>query len=158
ALAVIFLIAAACHHARNARESLQFWALGREGEGVQQLLPGFERRHPRLRISVQQIPFIAAHEKLLTAFVGRGTPHLAQSGSTWLPECAAIGALAPLDGRVAASRELAPADFFPGSWDSGVIDGKVYAVPWYVDTRLLFYRSDLLAAAGCEVPPRRWSA
>jgi multiple sugar transport system substrate-binding protein len=125
---------------------------------VQQLLPEFERRHPELRLEVQQIPFRSAHDKLLTAFVGRSTPDVAQLGSTWIPELAAIGALAPLDGQLAASRALAAGDFFKGSWESGVIGRQVYAIPWYVDTRLLFYRSDLLAAAGCELPPRRWSS
>lgn len=143
---------------RPGQERLEMWALGREGEVVLQLLPGFERRHPGVRVEVQQIPFIAAHEKLLTAFVGRSTPDLAQLGSTWIPEFAAIGALAGLDGRLAASRTLAAGDFFAGGWDSGVIDGKVYAIPWYVDTRLLFYRSDLLRAAGCEMPPHAWSS
>ena len=143
---------------RGEPERLELWALGREGEVVQQLLPELERRHPGLRVEVQQIPVIAAHEKLLTAFVGRSTPDLAQLGSTWIPEFAAIGALAGLDARLAGSRTLAAADYFPGGWDSGVIDGRVYAIPWYVDTRLLFYRSDLLQAAGCELPPRTWSS
>ncbi|MBV8201306.1 MAG: extracellular solute-binding protein, partial [Acidobacteria bacterium] len=163
-LAIVWLLPSGCSGAAprlgggGERERLEMWALGREGEVVQQLLPEFERRHPGLRIEVQQIPFIAAHEKLLTAFVGRSTPDVAQLGSTWIPEFAAIGALAGLDRQVAASRALAAADYFPGSWDGGVIDGKVYAIPWYVDTRLLFYRRDLLQAAGCEVPPRTWSS
>jgi multiple sugar transport system substrate-binding protein len=167
-LAILWLPLAGCGGAvhgqdgdrrgRGGPERLEMWALGREGEVVQQLLPEFERRHPGLRVEVQQIPFIAAHEKLLTAFVGRSTPDLAQLGSTWIPELAAIGALAGLDDRLAGSRSLAAADFFPGGWDSGVIDGRVYAIPWYVDTRLLFYRSDLLRAAGCDMPPRTWSS
>jgi multiple sugar transport system substrate-binding protein len=165
ALAGLCLPAAGCHGAsapagadRGGRERLEMWALGREGEVVPELLRGFERRHPELRIVVQQIPFVAAHEKLLTAFVGRGTPDLAQLGSTWIAEFGTIGALAPLDSRVAGSRALAAADYFPGSWDGGVLDGKLYAIPWYVDTRLLFYRRDLLTAAGCETPPRSWSS
>ena len=32
----------------------------------------------------------------------------------------------------------------------------MYGVPWYVDTRLLFYRRDLLEAAGIGVPPASW--
>jgi multiple sugar transport system substrate-binding protein len=140
------------------RERLEMWALGREGEVVQQLLPEFERRHPELSVVVQQIPFNQAHEKLLTAFVGRGTPDLAQLGTTWIAEFATVGALAALDERVAGSTALAAGDYFPGSWDGGVIDGRLYGIPWYVDTRLLFYRRDLLAAAGCELPPRSWSS
>src|SRR5207244_13188462 len=33
---------------------------------------------------------------------------------------------------------------------------KLYGVPWYVDTRLLFYRTDLLAQAGCAASPLSW--
>ena len=165
ALAGACLLAAGCGAAPGrsggggaGRERLELWALGSEGEQVQRLLPEFERRHPELRVEVQQIPWRSAHDKLLTAFVGRSTPDLAQLGSTWIPELAAIGALAPLDEKLAGSRALAAADFFQGSWDSGVIGRRTYAIPWYVDTRLLFYRSDLLKAAGCELPPRRWSS
>src|SRR5207249_8954935 len=47
---------------------------------------------------------------------------------------------------------------FPGILDTNVIDGVTYGVPWYVDTRVLFYRRDLLAAAGHPDPPRTWAA
>ena len=79
------------------------WAFGREGEVVAQLLPDFERRNPGLRVDVQQIPWTAAHEKLLTAFVGDAMPDLAPIGNTWVPEFQEVGALEPLDGRAAAS-------------------------------------------------------
>jgi len=42
-------------------------------------------------------------------------------------------------------------------WDSGVVDGRVHAVPWYVETRLPFYRTDLLAEAGVTTQPRTWN-
>src|SRR3546814_11024201 len=44
----------------------------------------------------------------------------------------------------------------PGAWDSGVIDGVTYAVPWYVETRLPFYRVDILREAGIDSPPVDW--
>jgi multiple sugar transport system substrate-binding protein len=46
--------------------------------------------------------------------------------------------------------------YFGGIWDTNVIDGEVYGIPWYVDTRLLFYRKDLLAAAGYDSIPGTW--
>ena len=36
-----------------------------------------------------------------------------------------------------------------------VVDGTLFGIPWYVDTRLLFYRRDLLQQAGFDAPPRR---
>jgi len=131
---------------------VRFWAMGREGEVVAELARAFEAANPDLRVDVQQIPWTAAHEKLLTAFVGRATPDLAQLGNTWVSEFHALGALAPLDERVAASRTVDPEDHFAGIWDTNVIDSELYGVPWYVDTRLLFYRSDLVGA-----PPATWA-
>jgi len=149
---------ASCSRDGGRSHELRLWAMGREGEVVQQLLPEFERRHPGVRVRVQQIPWSAAHEKLLTAFVGGAMPDVFQLGSTWVPEFAAIGAVAGLDQRIATSSSTAVDDFFPGIVDANRIDGVTYGVPWYVDTRLLFYRRDLLAQAGFAAPPADWHA
>jgi multiple sugar transport system substrate-binding protein len=130
--------------------------MGREGEVVAELVPEFERSHPGIRVKVQQVPWTAAHEKLLTAFVGDATPDVCQLGNTWIAELAALNALAPLDGYVAASSIVRADDYFAGIWDTNRVDGTLYGVPWYVDTRLLFYRRDLLARAGFTAPPRSW--
>ena len=135
---------------------VRFWAMGREGEVVQTLLPEFERTHPGIRVDVQQLPWTAAHEKLLTAFAGDATPDICQLGNTWIPEFVALGALEPLDARLAQS-SIDRRDFFEGILDTNVIDGRLQGVPWYVDTRLLFYRRDLLDAAGITEPPASWS-
>jgi multiple sugar transport system substrate-binding protein len=130
--------------------------MGREGEVVAQLLPEFERAHPGLKIKVQQLPWTAAHEKLLTAFAGDATPDLCQLGNTWIPELVALNALEPLDRYVAASPIVDADDYFAGIWDTNRVDDKLYGVPWYVDTRLMFYRRDLLRHAGFSSPPRSW--
>ena len=147
--------AAACGGSSGSIRTLQLWALGREGEVVKRLLPGFERANPGVRVQVQQMPFTAAHEKILTAYVGGSTPDLTQLGNTWIPELVALEAIEPLRARIARS-SLAPGDFFPGIWATNEIDGEPYGIPWYVDTRLLFFRNDLWAQAGVGTPPRSW--
>ena len=132
--------------------------MGREGEVVSQLLPQFEKEHPGIKVQVQQIPWTAAHEKLLTAFVGDATPDIAMLGNTWVPEFVALDALEPLDSRVAQSKDVPRSDYFQGIWDTNVVDGVTYGIPWYVDTRVLFYRSDILANAGCGEMPTTWAA
>lgn len=136
--------------------ALRFWAFGREGEVVREMMPDFERANPGLHVEVQQVAWTAAHEKLLTAYVGRQTPDVVQAGNTWIPEFVALDALEPLDDRLARSAALARGSYFPGIWDTNVLDGRVYGIPWYVDTRVLFYRGDLLRAAGEPGPPRTW--
>jgi multiple sugar transport system substrate-binding protein len=156
-LALLCLLCGGCAGTEGERSGVvRFWAFGREGEVVRALVPEFERQNPGLRVEVQQIPWTAAHEKLLTAYVGRSTPDVAQLGNTWIAELTALDALAPLDARIAATPALDPGDYFPGIWEANVVDGEVWGVPWYVDTRVLFYRKDLVAASGAPWPPRTW--
>ena len=157
-LGVVAMLAlvAACGAPASRGTVLRFWAMGREGEVVGQLLADFERAHPDITVKVQQLPWTAAHEKILTAFAGDATPDLCQLGNTWIPELVALGALAPLDRLAAASAVVRADDYFVGIWDTNRIDGRLYGIPWYVDTRLLFYRRDLLRQAGFAAPPRSW--
>ncbi len=145
-------VLAACSDSRQGETTLRFWAMGREGEVVKQLIPQFERENPGIRVTVQQVPWSAAHEKLLTSFAGDSLPDMAQLGNTWLPEFQAIGALDPVPAGVTD-----PADHFPGIWSTNVVDGTAWGVPWYVDTRLLFYRTDILKSAGYDTPPQDWA-
>jgi len=156
-LAAALFLSGCSSCSKDVTATLEFWAFGREGEVVAQLMPEFTRRNPGIRVDVQQVPWTAAHEKLLTAFAGEATPDLAQIGNTWVPELSAIGAIEPLDARLARSA-LPREDYFAGIWDTNVMDGTLYGIPWYVDTRLLFYRRALLASVGFREFPRTWSA
>jgi multiple sugar transport system substrate-binding protein len=149
-------LASGCGSTSSRDTVLRFWAMGREGEVVAELLPEFERAHPGIRVKVQQLPWTAAHEKLLTAFAGDATPDLCQLGNTWIPELVALNALLPLDRHAADSSIVRADDYFAGIWDTNRVDGQLYGVPWYVDTRLVFYRRDLLRQAGFSAPPRSW--
>lgn len=157
ALVVMALFLAGCGGARSQRQTVTFWAMGREGETVRQLLPAFYREHPDIQVKVQTLPWTGAHQKLLTAIAGGSTPDVCQLGNTWIAELTALEALAPLGPMVANSAVIQPQDYFPGIWDTNRIEGTLYGVPWYVDTRLLFYRRDLLARAGFDHPPRDWA-
>lgn len=145
--------------ARGATTELRVWAFGGEGEALAPLVAEFERANPDIRLRIQQIPWTAAHEKLLTAYVGDALPDVAQLGNTWIPEFAALGALEPLDALAARDSAIVPrADYFPGVLATNVVDDTLFGLPWYVDTRVLFYRTDLLRAAGVTAPPTTWTA
>jgi multiple sugar transport system substrate-binding protein len=150
------LLLAGCTGA-GRQQTVTFWAMGREGEIVRQMLPAFQREHPALRVDLQTLPWTGAHQKLLTAFAGGATPDLCQLGNTWIPELTTLNALTPLEPMIAASDVVKPDDYFPGIWNTNRVDRRLYGVPWYVDTRLLFYRRDLLARAGFDRPPRDWT-
>jgi multiple sugar transport system substrate-binding protein len=148
-----------CARANSNDTELRVWAFGSEGEALGPIAREFERANPGVHVRVQAIPWTAAHEKLLTAYVGGALPDVAQLGNTWIPEFAALNALEPLDAYVARDTVLVPrSDYFPGVLATNIVDSVLYGVPWYVDTRVMFYRTDLLRAAGIASLPTTWAA
>ena len=144
---------AGCGRQEDGTVRLTFWAMGNEATNVPQMLPEFERLNPGITVGVQALPWTAAHQKLLTAYAGDSLPDLSQVGNTWVSEMAAIGAISALP---AFASDLLT-DQFPAVLETNRIDGRVVGVPWYVDTRLIFYRSDLLARAGYDAVPPTWA-
>lgn len=137
---------------------LRFWTMGREGEVVAPLVREFERLHPGVRVDIQQMPWTAAHEKLLTAHVGGTSPDISQLGNTWIYELAMLGAIQPLDSLLDPGSPIRAEAYFPGIWSTNFVGDTLFGVPWYVDTRVLFYRTDLLERAGVEEVPDTWEA
>ncbi|HYD27151.1 sugar ABC transporter substrate-binding protein [Brevundimonas sp.] len=144
---------AGCGRREDGVTRLSFWAMGNEATNVPQILPEFERLNPGIKVDVQALPWTAAHQKLLTAYAGDSLPDLSQVGNTWVAEMAAIGAISPLP---AFAAELLT-DQFPAVLETNRIGGRPVATPWYVDTRLVFYRSDLLERAGYGAVPPTWA-
>jgi len=133
---------------------LTFWAMGNEGSSVPKILPAFEAANPGIRVEVQPLPWTAAHQKLLTAYAGDSLPDVSQIGNTWVAELAAIGALSATP---PAAADLLD-DQFPAVLETNRINGRAMATPWYVDTRLIYYRTDILARAGFDAMPMTWEA
>ncbi len=153
---LVCLLPLGCRHAQDSKKTIVFWAMGAEGENVQKLVPEFERRNPDIHIKVQSIPWTAAHEKLLTAYAGTSTPDISQLGNTWIPEFSILNALENLDPMIQQSSIVAKDKYFPGIWETNVIDQSAFGIPWYVDTRVMFYRKDILEKAGYQHPPKTW--
>lgn len=152
-----FFLLWSCAKSNDDKISINFWAMGVEGETVSKLIPEFEKRYPNIKVNVLQIAWIAAHEKLITAFAGETLPDIFQLGNTWIPEFESLGSIEPLNSYIKNSSVVNSEDFFPGIWETNVIDSTVYGIPWYVDTRVMFYRTDILESVGYKNAPHTWA-
>ena len=63
----------------------------------------------------------------------------------WAPEFARAGWLADLSASFPPARLRA--EFLPHAVEAVTLDGRVYAVPWFLDVGLLYYRTDLVPRA-----------
>src|SRR3546814_2498458 len=70
--------------------------MGNEGASLPAVLAAMPRPAGAPPVSVQPMPWTAAHAKLLTGFAGGSLPAIGQVGNSWLAEMAAIGAIAPV--------------------------------------------------------------
>ncbi|MEU2784190.1 sugar ABC transporter substrate-binding protein [Streptomyces sp. NPDC007110] len=134
--------------AADAEQTLTVWAMGTEGEKLGDVAEEYEKTHSHITVKVTPIGWDVAHQKLVAAAAAGKLPDVVQMGGTYLGEFADMGVLEPVD-----TKTFKEADFFPAAWQQGSYDGTAYGVPWYVDTRVLFYRTDLAKKAGIGKAP-----
>ncbi|MBF0410226.1 MAG: extracellular solute-binding protein [Candidatus Riflebacteria bacterium] len=134
---------------------LKFWVMGGEGKLIPQVLQNFEKENPDIKVITQAVSWDSAHEKLVTAIIGGTTPDICQLGTTWMSKFHAMNAFLPMDELIKES-DFNTSDFFKDSLETNRFEKKLFGVPWYVDTRVLYYRSDLLSNLGYKTFPSTW--
>ncbi|WP_106767319.1 sugar ABC transporter substrate-binding protein [Paenibacillus faecalis] len=135
-------------------KELKVWLMGDETDKT--LINEFEEKNPGIKVSVQSIPWANAHDKLLTAVASKSGPDVVQMGTTWIPEFAEAGALLDLTPYLDKYPSLKPENYFDGAIETMSFNDKVVGIPWYVETRVLFYRTDILADVGYPEGPKTW--
>ncbi|GIF62754.1 sugar ABC transporter substrate-binding protein [Asanoa ishikariensis] len=135
----------------KASGEITVWAMGTEGEKLGEFAKEFSVENPDAKVNVTAVPWDAAHQKIASAIAAKQTPDVSMIGTTWQGEFAKTGALDPTPPDL-----IKKDDFFPGAWDTTIVDGGSYGVPWYVETRGIFYRKDLAAKAGFPDGPKTW--
>ena len=133
----------------KATGTITVWAMGAEGEKLPEITEEFEAANPGAKVEVTAIPWDAAHDKFTTAITANKTPDVAMVGTTWMGEFAGMGALDATPGEIDTSV------FFDGAQKTTEVGGTSYGIPWYVETRLVYYRTDLAEKAGYHDPADR---
>jgi len=134
----------------KATGAITVWAQGAEADSLPELLKDFKTANPGVTVNVTAIPWSAAHDKYQAAIAAGTTPDLGQMGTTWMEEFGKAGAFDP------TPKNFSTAGFYSGAVASTQVAGGTYGIPWYVDTPVLYYRTDLAAKAGFTGPPATW--
>jgi multiple sugar transport system substrate-binding protein len=141
---------------KESKVTLNVWGMGDEAKSLPAMEKKFEELNPSIDVKIQAIPWATAHDKLLTAVASKKGPDVVQMGTTWIPEFGAAGALMDLTSSIDTYPELKADNFFTGSLETTKYDNKIVGIPWYIDTRVLYYRTDLLASVGYNEAPKTW--
>lgn len=140
------LLLFACRAPRPGEITLRFSGsdLGAEGAVLGRQLARFEAEHEGVRVELRPVPDAADQRHQLYAQwlnAHAGEPDVLQLDVIWTPEFAAAGWLLALD-RFHPDQ----AGFFPSALEANRWRGELWALPWFMDVGMLYYRTDLFPA------------
>ncbi len=117
---------------------------------LQPLLNEFEARH-HIRVKLRLLSWDEAWGDLVKVALYNDGPDLSEVGSTWLGDLIAMNALHTFGDDEINTLGKAAA-FLPAAWQGCYLagEGDLWAIPWLVSARLIFYRRELLQRAGCD--------
>src|SRR4030067_979707 len=111
----------------------QFWSDANTKPVIERLVGEFERENPGIHVKITDLTWANGHEKLVISFAAKAAPDVMELGSDWIAEFAAHGLLAEQESGLRENY------LYPARWNDGL-----YAVPWMLDTRILYFNLDLL--------------
>ncbi|MFJ6463272.1 ABC transporter substrate-binding protein [Streptomyces sp. NPDC091387] len=116
------------------------------------ILGGFRKKYPDVKVNVDYTTYAQLNEKITTGLAGGLLPDVLMIGVGWIPPFAAKKAIAPLPERFATAHDYEKRVLEPSRYD-----GKLYALPVVLDTRIVVYRKDHFAEAGIKKTPANWA-
>lgn len=126
--------------------------LGGDPALFRKLLDSFEEENPDIRVRDETLPASTdeQHQFYVVNLEGKSTDiDVLSLDVIWVPEFARAGWLRDVSEVLANGEQRA---FFPGPMQAVMYENRLYAVPWYIDAGLLYYRADLLKEYGRTVP------
>lgn len=119
----------------------QFWSDINTKPAIEKMVHEFENENPGAKVKITDLTWANGHDKLVISFAAHDPPDVMELGSDWVAEFAAENLLAEFSSHL-PENYLAPA----------IWKYKLYALPWLLDSRILYFNLDLLKKVGVGVP------
>jgi multiple sugar transport system substrate-binding protein len=121
---------------------------------MSEIVDAYNKSQSKVHVTYQELPppssSTEVHQTLVQQLARKdGTPDVFTQDVIWIAEFAGAGWAAPLDSYFSSSDRAA---YFPGMIQACTWQGKLTALPWFVDAGMLYYRTDLLQALGAQAP------
>jgi multiple sugar transport system substrate-binding protein len=119
--------------------------VGREGDLIRRQVDRFQETHPDIPVVVRPTPDAAdQRHQLYVQWLNAGAtdPDVLQLDVVWTAEFAAAGWIASLDRFHPTADSYFPAAIAAQRWS-----GQLYALPWFIDVGMLYWRTDLVPHA-----------
>lgn len=151
-IVVLIVMNIAGNEQGNQPAKLKVWGI-ETARSSKLLLDNFRIARPNIEIQYEQIDEASYDERLLEALaLGEGPDVFLVDNHSLLKNKAKLAALNREDFGLIKLREL-----FPQVIEQDFVSaGKIYALPLYLDTLVLYYNKDFFDQAGIIYPPKTW--
>jgi multiple sugar transport system substrate-binding protein len=155
--AVAATIAAAVIATSAAQVQLTYWHgfTGPDMPLMERLIADFNAQNPDVVVRAEAIPWGNIWQQLEPSVAAGRAPDVVAVNEDVITGFILRGALAEMTPDALAAAGIEPERFFGPLWETGMVDGKAYAVPVHSVMLVMYYNKDLFAAAGLdpENPP-----
>lgn len=143
---VLCISLSACNNSGESTDlpTLSFWHFWGEPDQkkvLQQIIADFEATEG-CKVELTDLSWNDGKAKLMAAFNAGNAPDVLELGSDWVAQFSSSGVLAEMPGDQASVGRFLGFSLHPAIWN-----GRYYAWPWIVDTRILFLNRSLLDAS-----------
>lgn len=138
---------------------LELWTISLKPkftEYMDRVIADFEGEHPEVEVEWSDLPQANIQQKLMASIAGDASPDVVNLTTANALALARQGALTDVNQQLPVHVKEA---YLPNLWQASEFDGGIYALPWYVSTRVLIYNSQLLSRCGLEpnFVPQTWN-
>ena len=121
---------------------------------VKSMTAAFEKANPGVTVNLEFVPYEALYDKIVASKAAGGAGYdVVLYDVIWPAAFAQNGVLVDVTDRL---KDLDRSKVFDGAWATVNYDGKTYGMPWILDTKYLFYNTEMLQKAGIAEPPKTW--
>ena len=150
------MLAAVCPALAEQTVTINFWhhysAQSAENETLMNvLIPAFEAENPGIKVNAVSHEWAELHDKVLVSANSNALPDVARCDIAWLPEFQKMGILVALDEEMADFADVS-GQLLDSAMSTAVIGGHYYALALNTNSKIVFYNTAMLEAAGVEVP------
>ena len=157
-LAVVLCLAAGTTFAESSETpvTINFWhhysAQSAENETLMNvLIPQFESENPGIKVNAVSHEWAELHDKVLVSAGSNSLPDVARCDIAWLPEFQKMGVLVALDQEMPNFADVS-ATLLDSAMSTAKIGDHSYALALNTNSKILFYNTAMLEAAGVAVP------
>ncbi|TXH39301.1 MAG: extracellular solute-binding protein [Rhodospirillaceae bacterium] len=121
---------------------------------VRAMTADFEKANPGIKVNAEFVPYEGLHDKTTLA-QGAGSGYdVVLFDVIWPAEFAENKVLVDVTDKITPEMQKG---VLPGAWTTVEYKGHRYGMPWILDTKYLFYNTEILKKAGIAHPPKTWA-